>query len=68
MENIHLARRIRAFRKLKGMTQQSLAEQMGISLAMLGMIERGTRVPTEEQLVKIADTLVISLAEFKKES
>lgn len=66
MENIHLARRIRAFRKLKGMTQQSLAEQTGISLAMLGMIERGTRVPTEEQLIKIADTLVISLAEFKK--
>lgn len=66
MENIHLARRIRAFRKLKGITQQSLAEQTGISLAMLGMIERGTRVPTEEQLIKIADTLVISLAEFKK--
>lgn len=65
---MHLARRIRAFRKLKGITQQSLAEQTGISLAMLGMIERGTRVPTEEQLVKIADTLVISLAEFKKES
>lgn len=63
---MHLARRIRAFRKLKGITQQSLAEQTGISLAMLGMIERGTRVPTEEQLIKIADTLVISLAEFKK--
>ncbi|MBD7970919.1 helix-turn-helix transcriptional regulator [Paenibacillus sp. Sa2BVA9] len=65
MENMQLARRIRAFRKLKGVTQQSLAEQTGISLAMLGMIERGTRVPTEEQLVRIADVLAISLAEFK---
>ncbi|MEF3355632.1 helix-turn-helix transcriptional regulator [Paenibacillus sp. GYB006] len=65
MENMQLARRIRAFRKLKGVTQQSLAEQTGISLAMLGMIERGTRVPTEEQLVRIADVLAISLSEFK---
>ncbi|WP_454193170.1 helix-turn-helix domain-containing protein [Paenibacillus sp. Marseille-Q7038] len=65
MENMQLARRIRAFRKLKGLTQQSLAEQTGISLAMLGMIERGTRVPTEEQLVRIADVLAISLSEFK---
>ncbi|WIV19311.1 MULTISPECIES: helix-turn-helix domain-containing protein [Paenibacillus] len=64
MENMQLARRIRAFRKLKGVTQQSLAEQTGISLAMLGMIERGTRVPTEEQLVRIADVLAISLSEF----
>ncbi|GIP45853.1 transcriptional regulator [Paenibacillus sp. J45TS6] len=62
---MQLARRIRAFRKLKGVTQQSLAEQTGISLAMLGMIERGTRVPTEEQLVRIADVLAISLSEFK---
>ncbi len=61
---MQLARRIRAFRKLKGVTQQSLAEQTGISLAMLGMIERGTRVPTEEQLVRIADVLAISLSEF----
>ena len=62
---MQLARRIRAFRKLKGVTQQSLAEQTGISLAMLGMIERGTRVPTEEHLVRIADVLAISLSEFK---
>lgn len=62
---MQLARRIRAFRKLKGLTQQSLAEQTGISLAMLGMIERGTRVPTEEQLVRIADVLAISLSELK---
>lgn len=62
---MQLARRIRAFRKLKGLTQRSLAEQTGISLAMLGMIERGTRVPTEEQLVKIADVLAISLSEFQ---
>nr|WP_249436035.1 helix-turn-helix transcriptional regulator [Paenibacillus sp. Marseille-Q4541] len=64
---MHLARRIRAFRKLKGLTQHSLAEQTGISLAMLGMIERGTRGPTQEQLVKIADVLAISLTEFQKE-
>lgn len=62
---MQLARRIRAFRKLKGYTQQSLAERSGISLAMLGMFERGTRKPTDEQLAVIAEALEVSVAEFQ---
>ena len=45
LENKQLAQRIRAFRKLKGLTQQELAERSGISLAVLGAIERETAVP-----------------------
>ena len=43
-------RRIRAFRKLKGYTQEGFAKAMGISVSVLGEIERGNRLPTESML------------------
>lgn len=64
MENRHLAQRIRAFRKLKGFTQQQLADESGISLAVLGAIERGNRRAEDQILNKIADVLGITLAEL----
>ncbi|UUZ82154.1 helix-turn-helix transcriptional regulator [Paenibacillus sp. P26] len=36
-----IAQRIRAFRKLKGYTQNELAEKLDVSIAVLGSIERG---------------------------
>lgn len=66
MENKQLAQRIRAFRKLKGFTQQELAERTGISLAVLGAVERGNRHPEEQVLVQIADVLGIALQELKE--
>lgn len=68
MENKQLAQRIRAFRKLKGFTQQELAERTGISLAVLGAIERGNRRAEEQMLAQIADVLEISLQELKERS
>lgn len=64
MEIRQLAQRIRAFRKLKGLTQQQLAEQSGISLAVLGAIERGNRRAEDQILIKIADVLGVSLTEL----
>ena len=64
MENDQLALRIRAFRKLKGYTQQELADQMGVSVAVLGAIERGTRRADSKILEKIADTLGIGMEEL----
>jgi transcriptional regulator with XRE-family HTH domain len=64
MDNDQLALRIRAFRKLKGYTQQELAEQMGVSVAVLGAIERGTRRADSKILEKIADTLGIGMEEL----
>lgn len=61
-----MAQRIRAFRKLKGLTQQELAAQTGISLAVLGAIERGNRHAEEQILIKIADTLDITIQELKE--
>ncbi|WP_339322881.1 helix-turn-helix transcriptional regulator [Paenibacillus sp. FSL W8-0194] len=64
MENMQLAQRIRAFRKLKGYTQQELASGCGISLTLLGAIERGNRRADERTLAKIAEVLGISLEEL----
>jgi transcriptional regulator with XRE-family HTH domain len=64
MDNDQLALRIRAFRKLKGYTQQELADQMGVSVAVLGAIERGTRRADSKILEKIAETLGIGMEEL----
>ncbi len=59
-----IARRIRAFRKLKGLTQLELAEKVNISIAVIGSIERGTRKPDERILLRIAEALDVSLEEL----
>ncbi|MEB1805993.1 MAG: helix-turn-helix domain-containing protein [Bacillaceae bacterium] len=64
MENEQWGRRIRAFRKLKGYTQESFAHTLGISISVLGEVERGTRVPTEDLIEKIAEALQISKDEL----
>ncbi|SDG17877.1 DNA-binding transcriptional regulator, XRE-family HTH domain [Fontibacillus panacisegetis] len=64
MENLQLAKRIRAFRKLKGYTQQELAERSGISLDILGAIERGNRRAEDQILNKIADVLGVTLTDL----
>jgi transcriptional regulator with XRE-family HTH domain len=67
LEKKQLAKRIRAFRKLKGYTQQELAELLGISIAVLGSIERGTRKPEQQHLKQISDILNIDLDELISE-
>lgn len=64
MGDTRLGNRIRSFRKLKGYTQQSLADKMGVSLSFVGSLERGTRTPTEPVLRKIASTLQIDYEEL----
>ncbi|WP_152395743.1 helix-turn-helix domain-containing protein [Paenibacillus guangzhouensis] len=64
MENNQLAQRIRAFRKLKSLTQQQLADRMDISVAVLGAIERGNRRPEETLLIRISEHLGITIEEL----
>lgn len=64
MGNSQLGNRIRSFRKLKGYTQQSLAEEMGVSLSAVGALERGTSRPAESMLRKIAITLQVDYEEL----
>ncbi len=64
MEAEQWGRRIRAFRKLKGFTQEGLAGEMNISVSILGEIERGNRMPDEDMIQKVSQTLNISLEEL----
>ena len=63
---MQLANRIRAFRKLKGFTQQELASKTGISLSVLGTIERGNRHVEDQILDKIVEALGISISDIKE--
>lgn len=69
MEAENWGRRIRAFRKLKGFTQENFAKRLGVSVSVLGEIERGNRVPREDFLLEIAEALNVSIEELtpKKE-
>ncbi|KSU76514.1 DNA-binding transcriptional regulator, XRE-family HTH domain [Fictibacillus enclensis] len=64
MEEEKWGRRIRAFRKLKGFTQEGLARELGISVSILGEIERGNRKPKEELIKKIATIFQVSIDEL----
>ena len=64
MENHQLAQRVRAFRKLKGYTHLELAKELGVSVAVLGSLERGTRKNDPKLLNHIAKTLGISYEEL----
>jgi transcriptional regulator with XRE-family HTH domain len=68
MENIRWGRRIRAFRKLKAIKQLEFAKQIGMSTSILGQIERGTRIPSEEQLQIMASELKIEIEELLGET
>ncbi|WP_050613598.1 helix-turn-helix domain-containing protein [Bacillus testis] len=65
MEAEKWGRRIRAFRKLKGYTQDGLAKQLLVSVSLLGEIERGNRMPSEAFLQEIAAALDVPLEELQ---
>lgn len=63
-----MAQRIRAFRKLKGYTQNELAERMQVSIAVIGAIERGTRKADPKIIRKISEVLGIDPNELTADS
>lgn len=52
-----LGMRVRTLRQQMGLTQEVLAEKVGISASFMGHIERGTRVASLETLVALCNTL-----------
>ena len=56
-----MGKRVRSKRLELGLTQQKMAEQLGVSLSFYGHIERGTRVPSIETLVTIANCLNVGI-------
>ena len=64
MEKNQLALRIRGFRKLKGHTQTEFAKRVGVSVSVLGAIERGNRMPDGKLLEKMAKVLEVGKDEL----
>lgn len=64
MEAEKWGRRIRAYRKLKGFTQESFSSELGMSVSIIGEIERGARMPSKEILIKISNVLKVSIQEL----
>lgn len=65
MDPSFVAKRLRAYRKLKHLTQSELAALLGVSVAVIGGIERGTRHPSPKLLEDIWAILEISEADWK---
>lgn len=64
MEELIWGRRIRAFRKLKGYTQEDFAKMLDVSVSVLGEIERGNRKPEEDLLNRVTKSLNVTYEEL----
>ncbi|MBU5595523.1 helix-turn-helix transcriptional regulator [Amphibacillus sp. MSJ-3] len=65
MDQERWGRRIKAFRKLKGFTQIEFSDATGISLSIVGEVERGKRKPSDEFLERTVEVLGVSLVELE---
>lgn len=59
-----LGRRIRQERQARGVTQQRLAELVGMDTGHLSRIERGKAVPSINVVKRIADALCLPIAQI----
>ncbi|WAH37356.1 helix-turn-helix domain-containing protein [Alicyclobacillus dauci] len=57
-------RKMRAYRKLKHMTQIELADHLGVSVAIVGSLERGTRTPTPQIIRRLTELLQVTEEEL----
>ncbi len=57
-------RRLRRLRLARDITQERLAEHIGISVTFLGLIERGVNAPSFETIEEIARVLRVPVAEL----
>ncbi len=55
---------IKIFRISENLSQAQMAEKLGISVSFYGMIERGNRVLSVQQLIKIANAFDYSIVDF----
>jgi len=58
---MQIGEKIKAIRKEKGIAQKDLAENMGVSAAMIAQYEAGKRSPKYETLKRFAEALGVSI-------
>ncbi|QQG43358.1 MAG: helix-turn-helix transcriptional regulator [Candidatus Daviesbacteria bacterium] len=56
-QDYRLGRKIQKIRKVKGMTQEQLAEKVKVSTTFIGYVETGYRRPNLKMIYKIARAL-----------
>lgn len=61
---MNVGKRIKALRKTRGLTQEQLAERLGVQRATISNYEIGRRSPHLKELEKIASVLGVSLDYF----
>lgn len=61
VNNKAIGRNIRNARKAQGMTQEKLAECMGVSSAYIGKLERGERTANLDNLSELANILTVPI-------
>lgn len=61
MDYKKLGRMIRKYRRSEDITQEKLAELVGVSTSFIGHIERGSRVPSLETIWRICKVLKVSI-------
>ncbi len=59
-----LGEKIKSFRKIKGLSQEKLAEEIGIATNTLSSIERGNAFMTAQTLEKIIDIFNVTPQEL----
>jgi transcriptional regulator with XRE-family HTH domain len=59
-----LGKNLKKYRKIRGFSQENLAEKAKTSLTHIGMIEIGRKFPSVKMLEKIADALGIDTPEL----
>lgn len=64
LSSVDIGRKIKEFRKRKGLTQEKLAELIGLSFQQVQKYEAGTNRLNTDKLQAIANTLSIPVAAF----
>ncbi len=63
-QNLRLAKNLRKVRKAKDVTQEILAEKVGVSPGWISKIERGIYPPNMKLLTKIARALDVKVRDL----
>ncbi|MFT3738394.1 MAG: helix-turn-helix transcriptional regulator [Breznakibacter sp.] len=68
--NVHLGRNIARIRELKGIKQEALAVQLGVSQQMVSKIEQSENMEDEklEEIAKVLGVTVKAIKEFSEEA
>ena len=59
-----ICKRIRKYRHEAGLTQEDLAEKVGVSRVYIGYVEQGRNTPTLDVLGKIARALKVKVSDL----